>query len=181
MPTMQKQVCGFTLIELLVTVAIAAILLSVATPSFRSVLLNSRMSSQVDSLVTGLNYARNSALSGNVATTVCPVGAAGSTVCGADWGAGWMTVNSPAGSPTTLQRFTVSAGRPVLSTVVLSGSAPTQVTFDSRGMASTPVDFKLCDSRGSAFARAVSTLATGYVQAGPTPGQAVWGAALVCP
>lgn len=178
---MQKRDCGFTLIELLVTVAIAAILLSVATPSFRTVLLNYRLSSQVDGLVTGLNYARNSALSKNVTTSVCPIGSAGSTNCGTDWGAGWMTINDPAGTPTVLHRVAATPGWPVLYAVDVSGSAASHVSFNARGMAGLQANFMWCDSRGSIFARSVSTLATGYVQAGPTAGQAVWGAALSCP
>ena len=178
---MRTQAQGFTLIESLVAMAIAAVLLSVATPSFRSLLLNHRLSSQVDGLVTGLNYARNSALSGNVSTTVCPIGAANSTVCGTNWAAGWMTIHDPAGTPTLLHRYESPPGLPMLSAVDSSTASAVQVSFDARGLASSTADFTWCDSRGSAFARSVSTLATGFVQAGLTPGQAVWGAALSCP
>lgn len=178
---MKKPLCGFTLVELLVTVAIAAILLSTAAPSFQTLVMNNRMSAQVDGLINGLNYARNAALSGNVVTTVCPIGAANSTNCGIDWGAGWIVVNDPAGSATLLHSAPAMAGRPVLRAVALNGVAPASVIFDARGLASTSANFVVCDSRGAAFARSLHTLATGYVEAGQTPGQAVWGGALVCP
>ena len=171
----QASVHGFTLVELMVTIAVAAILLAIAAPSFQAFLMNNRMSSQADSFFTGLNYARNTALGGNVQTVVCPVGAPGSTTCGTDWSVGWMAVSDPTGTPTLLQSYTSVAGRPILSST--AGS----VAFDSRGLASVQANFKICDYRGSSYARSLLTTATGFVQAGQKPGQAVWGGALSCP
>ena len=167
---------GFTLVELLVTVATVAIILALAAPSFRAMLQNNQLSAQVDGLTSALNYARNTALSQAVSVQVCPVGAANSSTCGASWAAGWIVVGDPAGTATLLQSRKTATGEPVLS------STASSVVFDSRGLSTTPSSFKLCDSRGSAFARSVQVFATGFVQQGTTPGQVAWGTtALSCP
>jgi type IV fimbrial biogenesis protein FimT len=168
---------GFTLIELLVTIAIAAILMALAVPSFQAMVMNNRLTAQAGALNTALNYARNTALSQAVPVAVCPVGTAGSTTCGASWAAGWMVVSNPAGAATLLQsQQAPSSGSTVLSSPV------TSVLFGPRGLATTLSSFKVCDSRGAAFARSVQVFATGFVQAGATPGQVAWGTtALTCP
>ena len=167
---------GFTLLELLITIAIAAIILSLAAPSFRAMLMNNRLTAQADGLTTVLHYARNTALSQSIKVQVCPVGAFNSTTCGASWGSGWMVVSDPTGTPTLLQSRQTPAGNPVLSSTAAS------VVFDPRGLATTLSSFKVCDSRGAAFARSVQVFATGFIQAGATPGQVAWGtAALTCP
>lgn len=43
---------GFTLIELLVTLAVAAILLTVAVPNFQMFVVNNRMASQANDIIT---------------------------------------------------------------------------------------------------------------------------------
>ena len=159
----------------MVTITIAGILLALAAPSFQTFLMNNRMSAQADGLFAGLNTARNSALSTNQNTVVCPIGASNSTVCGTAWSAGWMAISDPTGTPTLLQSYSAVAGRPVLS------SGATTVNFDSRGLVGSQVNFTLCDSRGAGSARSLMTLATGFVQAGPKTGQAVWGGSLTCP
>ena len=166
---------GFTLIELLVTIAIAAILMSLAAPAFQAMLLNNRMAGQTDELTNALNYARNTALSQSVSVKVCPVGAVSSTTCGTDWGAGWIVVSDPSGAPALIQSKLTAAGGPVVSSTA-------NVVFDSRGLSTTQSNFTICDSRGTTFGRSVQVVATGFVQAGNTPGTAVWATpALSCP
>lgn len=167
---------GFTLIELLITIAIAAIILALAAPSFRAMLMNNALTAQVGGLTAALNYARNTALSQAINVQVCPVGVLNSTTCGASWGSGWIVVRDPAGTPTLLQSRRNPPGSAALSSTAAS------VVFDPRGLSTTLSSFKVCDNRGATFARAVQVFATGFVQAGVTPGQVAWGtAALSCP
>ena len=53
---------GFTLLELMVTVAVAAILATVAVPGFRDLIQNNRVTTQTNELVTALNFARTEAV-----------------------------------------------------------------------------------------------------------------------
>lgn len=173
-----QSVKGFTLLELLVTIAIVAVVTVLAAPSFRDMLSNNRLTAQAGGLTTALNYARNTALSQAITVRVCPVGTLNSPACGASWGAGWIVVSDPGGTPTLLQSKQTPAGNAVLS----STTATTHIDFDSRGLSTTAAGFKVCDSRGAAYARSIQIFATGFIQAGTTPGQVAWGnTALTCP
>jgi type IV fimbrial biogenesis protein FimT len=172
---------GFTLIELMVTVTIAVILLSLAAPAFQAMVLNNRVTGLTDSLAIALNFARGTALKTAVPVRVCPIGASGSTNCGTDWSAGWMVVADPNVAPAVLQRSSAPVSAPTLLATAVDGSPLSGVSFDTHGLAGTAARFKVCDSRGAAYARSVQTLATGFVQAGSGPGQAAWGGTLSCP
>ncbi len=53
---------GFTLLELIVTVLLAAILITLGVPAFRSMILSNRLTAQTNSLVTVLTLARSEAV-----------------------------------------------------------------------------------------------------------------------
>ncbi|HKM28006.1 MAG TPA: GspH/FimT family pseudopilin [Thiopseudomonas sp.] len=86
---------GFTLIELMVAVAILAIVLSIAIPSFSTILLNNRISTTADELHTAVQLARSEAIKRKKTVTLCRAnadfsacvqGGIGST----DWASGWL-------------------------------------------------------------------------------------------
>lgn len=74
---------GFTLIELLITVAIVAILLGIAIPSFTTLIQNNRLTSITNSFLTSLSYARNEAVKRGSQVTMMNSGVAG------NWSSGW--------------------------------------------------------------------------------------------
>jgi type IV fimbrial biogenesis protein FimT len=53
---------GFSAIELMVTLAISAILLAIAAPSFRNITASSNMVSNSDGMIAAFNYARTESL-----------------------------------------------------------------------------------------------------------------------
>lgn len=169
---------GFTLIELMVTLLVLSLLIVVAVPAFRAMMLNNRLIASSDSLVNYLNHARNTSLNDAMNVMVCPIGALNSTTCGNNWTSGWIVVAQPSGKTAVLLK---SQQNPAASPVTISSSAAS-VTFDPHGLAVSQSNFKFCDTRGGQFARSVMVLATGYVQSGATPGFAVWNnTALACP
>jgi type IV fimbrial biogenesis protein FimT len=81
---------GFTLIELMVTVAVLAILVMLAAPSFRNAIMNVRMSAQVNDLMSDLALARSEAIKRNLTVIVCPSVAPHTACSGQDFKVGWM-------------------------------------------------------------------------------------------
>jgi type IV fimbrial biogenesis protein FimT len=64
---------GFTLVELLVALAVFSILLSLAAPSSRNMVTNSRLSTQTNEMVTFFSLARTEALKRSTEVRVIPV------------------------------------------------------------------------------------------------------------
>jgi type IV fimbrial biogenesis protein FimT len=77
---------GFTLIELLVTIAVLAILITIAMPDLRSFIISSKLSSNVNEFVGILNYARSEAIARNKVVIVCSKASNGSCSADPDWG-----------------------------------------------------------------------------------------------
>lgn len=85
---MRKYQLAFTLIELMITVAIAAIVLAIAIPSFNTQILNSRSVALGEELASAINYARSEAVKRGARVSIC---ASGDGVgCNGAWTNGWI-------------------------------------------------------------------------------------------
>ena len=82
-PGVQRPDSGFTLVELLVTIAIAALLMVVAVPTFMSFKQNSQLSDAVGNFIAAANAARADAMKRSANTYLVPNSAMG-------WKSGWM-------------------------------------------------------------------------------------------
>lgn len=79
------------MVELLITVAIVAVLASMAVPSFRTMLVKRSVDSAADTLASDLRFARSEAVKRSNRVTVCA--SANGTSCtgsGALWKDGWI-------------------------------------------------------------------------------------------
>ena len=86
-----KKPYGFTLVELMVTIAIAAILMMVAVPSYTDFIKRNTVESLQSRLSAAVVTARTEAASRNVTTTLCP--SSTGTSCTGDattWSSGWI-------------------------------------------------------------------------------------------
>ncbi len=121
-----KRVYGFTLVELMVTVVVAAILLGIGVPSFRTLMANNRATTQANALFSALNYARSEAIARAGTVTVCPKNSnvVTDTICGgnAKWVNGWHVftdagvVGTFDGTDTVLKHWDSLPGTPTITT-----------------------------------------------------------------
>jgi type IV fimbrial biogenesis protein FimT len=87
---------GFSIMELLITMLVASILVGVAVPSFRGMIVSNRLTTQSNEFVGAINLARSAAITRNMTITFCRADAATDTVCSADndpWAA-WIVRNA---------------------------------------------------------------------------------------
>src|SRR5215470_12089665 len=91
----QIRASGFSVMELMVTLSIVAILVALATPSFRNFTSSNRVTTVNNDLVTALNLARSEAARRSTPVTVCA--SADGDTCGAntDWASGWIVFQNP--------------------------------------------------------------------------------------
>jgi type IV fimbrial biogenesis protein FimT len=142
---------GFSLIELLVSISVATIMLTVAVPSFRDFLLNTRLTTQANELSLALAYAKSEAVKRNAivtvlknadATTACAGGATG-------WSKGW-TLFIDADSDRVIDTTEVILRVwPTLGSNTLCFNAGSWVEFQRTGSTSNIGTFRFCDSRGA--------------------------------
>jgi type IV fimbrial biogenesis protein FimT len=84
MTSKQTKSEGVTLIELVVTISISAILLSIAIPSFSSVIRSTRLTTYANELVASLNLARSEAVKRGVQISIRRKGSTNQ-----NWDSGW--------------------------------------------------------------------------------------------
>ena len=126
----KRRIGGFTLLELMVTIAIAAILLAIALPSFQGSLRSNRVATATNELLASLSLARSEAVRNTRGAGVCT--SADGAACGGDWNSGWLVWADTDGDGAvdageTVVRFTQA--KPMLT---MTGSATT-LAFDPRG------------------------------------------------
>jgi type IV fimbrial biogenesis protein FimT len=81
---------GFTLAELMITIVIAAILVSLAIPSFTTMIRNNRTTTQINTLLTDLNLARSEASKRGARVSVCSSTNLTSCAGNTNWATGWI-------------------------------------------------------------------------------------------
>lgn len=146
---------GFTLIEMMVTIAVLAVLVAIATPSFTTVINNNRLTSQANELVAALHTARSEALKINAPVSVCR-SADGETCAGANgaWEQ-WVVVDPD----DDMLRHAQSR-----APVEVSADAHT-VSFRGNGMAQSVANITVClpTTRPAENLRRISIGAAGRV------------------
>lgn len=123
-----RNIRGFSIIELMVTIAIAAIVLMLAVPSFTRAIDQGKFTSASNELITAMNFARNEAMRRSR-----PVSVRMNT---GGWIDGWTAFVDPdrngvIGPPTDLLR--AGNATPAVQITGGAGGLEANVLFDSRG------------------------------------------------
>ncbi len=124
---MKNRISGFTLIELMVTVAVLAILVTVAIPNYQAFVVNSRMTAQANDFLASLSLARSEAVKRNAPVSMNAVDG--------DWASGWEIVDAGGN---------VLRVHPALEGESSLDGDATTITFQSNGQAGATT-FNLCN------------------------------------
>lgn len=112
-----RRIKGFTLVEMMVTIAVLAIIIGIATPSFVDMMRQNTVRSQANELLALMHFARSEAIKRRVNVTV-----------NLTPGKGWKAEVIQPGTSTVLRTVDKSA-----TSVSLTGSETIAVVFDLRG------------------------------------------------
>jgi len=159
---------GFTLPETIITLAIAGVLVGMAAPSLHSLLLNNRMTVEVNTLMAALQTTRSEAVKRRQVVTLCP-SRDGQTCTGPASDYTWwhkgalLFVDSNDNDrrddgETVVRVFQEASGGLTIKT----SRARQRVNYQPNGFSSgTNPTFAFCDARGMASVRYVIVSNTG--------------------
>jgi len=141
---------GFTLVEMMITVAILAVLLAIATPSFNSALLGSRLTSYANNLVASANLARSEAVKRNANISLCVSSNGTSCESTGEWKNGWIVacktndsiVCNASGTSWLIFHHQHPASSGV--TITETSSNLSEIVFPSTGVGVAPGILKIC-------------------------------------
>jgi type IV fimbrial biogenesis protein FimT len=131
---------GFTIMELMITVAVLAILMGIAVPSFSEMIRQNRLATQTNDLLTATNFARSEAVKRGSRVTLCP--ANGNDCSGnSQWSGGWLVITDDgpnvgtldaAAGEIVLQRWPAASGQ---SMAVSNTEGLTLISYRGSGSA----------------------------------------------
>lgn len=160
---------GFTLVELVVTMAVAAILITVAVPSLRTMIQNGRLNTQANDLVGDLSLARSEAIKRRAFVGICI--STNGTACtgGGNWRDGRAVfvgtgLNGTWQANDLILRFRgpMASAADTLSVSVIGDP----IIFSANGASNIiggPGFFTFCDSRGFTNGKMVNVNSMGQI------------------
>ena len=178
MKNMSNAVKGFTLIEMMITLSIAAILLTIAVPSYNTFSQNSKLTKQVNLLAASVSAARGEApkRGGRVVMCQSENPTASNPECGGTsgtWTNGWIVfvdadsdgdrdtaVGPPIPEP-VVGAFQSEGG------AIIKTTTGTSLSFNADGTTTSgSVIFAVCDDRGVGHGKQLDVTGTGRPSTG---------------
>jgi len=173
---------GYSLIELMATLAVIAVLLGLAAPSFSNLTSSTRMTSCINQLISEMHYARSEAIKRNTRVELCKCSDGATCSSSGDWSQGYLIFSDLNRDHQHEDSEPILHWQSALSELhSLEYSAfPTSnyVIYYPDGRSLGNGTFTFCDTRGSKDAKAVILYKTGRIRTSRTKPN---GDALVCP
>jgi type IV fimbrial biogenesis protein FimT len=143
---------GFTLVELMMTLALVAIIVSLAAPPLRELVINNRAQSSADELLSMMQYTRSEAIKRNTAVTACKVDPDDSEACSSDAADGWhqgllVFIDADADSVVEDPAQILQAREAMGGDLSVSANADS-VTYRPNGASANGADFSVCTPDG---------------------------------
>jgi type IV fimbrial biogenesis protein FimT len=128
---------GFTMLELLVTMAVAAVLLCIAIPSYRGLVSRNAMAAQVNDLVGALQYTRSQAVTRGQRVYLCKSSDQETCAKNGDWSQGWIVYTPDAGAKTPTPSNLLRVHGPLTDQIRICGNNNLEkdAFFDANGFA----------------------------------------------
>lgn len=159
---------GFTLIELMVTIAVMAILLGIAVPSFNEVTLGGKLGSYANNFVASVNMARSEAIKRSVRITLCATADGTTCATSGGWEQGWVvkckTTNNTTCDAAGPNWIVLHRQQALPSGLKMAdSSSKLSMTFEPTGVGATSASLKVCRATPSAGGqeRVIDVTATG--------------------
>jgi len=136
---------GFTLVELMITVAIMAIFLGIAAPSFENITLRSYLRSYTSAFTSSTVLARSEAIKRNAMVKMC-VSTDGAICAAGGWEQGWIVFadandnGTVDGNEVVLQQQAAAGPRFLMT----EAGAISQLRFPASGIGVQPVVVRVC-------------------------------------
>ena len=151
------------------TLVVAAILVTVAIPNFRTLIQNNRLTTEINEFLTATAIARSEAIKRADRITMCISSDGAACIGTGDWSQGWIIfidANNDA-SATGEEVLRVHGSLSTGTTLDGSASLATYISYESDGTSQLTTGAVqsgtviLCDSRGSSNGKGVAINATG--------------------
>lgn len=163
---------GFTLVELVVTIALLAILTSLAIPGFSEFLRQWRRDNATRGLSTSLQLARTEAIKTSRQVIVCPSTDGTSCAASTEWNTGWIVFQDDGGgTEANANNQTLDANEPVLKVALAQSGIASLTSSDGVQllqfmpnvlMASAPTTFTVTPT-GATSATKIDTITVSRV------------------
>ncbi|MEQ1544213.1 GspH/FimT family pseudopilin [Methyloglobulus sp.] len=153
---------GFTLIELMLTIAIAAVVMGLAVPSFNTAIKNNRLTTQANDLVTSLNLARSEAVKRGTRVTLCKSSDGANCVADgatSNWRQGWIIFtdqnNNNDYDPPAETLLKVQGSAQVQISMAGSGNVVDFISYLASGLVNLGGFITICDDRAGPFGKTI--------------------------